>query len=77
MQIRASNLSVESRCTKQILNNRVMAFTMHHQDCVRRRAVESVKNRPECNSDLQAVKAVNEVWDSCFRDTRPFDEIFR
>lgn len=22
-----------------------------------------------------AEKAVNEVWDSCFQDTRPFDEV--
>lgn len=33
--------------------------------------------RPNCKDDVQAVKVVNEVWDSCFRDTRPFDEIYR
>ena len=54
-----------------------MAFTNHHQDCVRRRAIFSVMNRPNCKDDVQAAKVVNEVWESCFRDTRPFDEIFR
>jgi inner membrane protease ATP23 len=37
----------------------------------------SVRMRPQCKDDEQATKVVNEVWDSCFRDTRPFDEIFR
>lgn len=54
-----------------------MAFTNHHQDCVRRRAVRSVMARPHCKDDVHAVKVVNEVWDSCFNDTRPFDEIYR
>jgi inner membrane protease ATP23 len=33
--------------------------------------------RPWCKNDVQAVKVVNEVWDSCFADTRPFDEVYR
>lgn len=76
-EIRASNLSGECRWANEFFRNWVLSFTSHHQDCVRRRAVISVKNRPNCESDLQAVKVVDEVWDSCFRDTRPFDEIFR
>ena len=44
-------------------------FTHTHthiiQACVRRRAVESVA----------AERAVNEVWESCFSDTRFFDEV--
>jgi mitochondrial inner membrane protease ATP23 len=39
--------------------------------------VQSVMNRPACKDDVQAIKVVNEVWDSCFSDTRPFDEIYR
>lgn len=54
-----------------------MSFTNHHQDCVRRRAVQSMLMRPGVKNDVEAVKIVNEVWDSCFRDTRPFDEIYR
>jgi inner membrane protease ATP23 len=26
---------------------------------------------------VHAAKVVNEVWDSCFTDTRPFDEIYK
>ena len=52
-------------------------MTLQHQNCVRRRAVASVMARPNCKDDVQAVKVVNEVWDSCFKDTRPFDEIYR
>ena len=48
-----------------------------HQNCVRRRAVQSVMSRPQCKDEAHAVQAVNEVWESCFRDTRPFDEIYR
>lgn len=45
------------------------------QECVRRRAVISVRNNPACPDDAAAERAVNEVWESCFNDTRPFDEV--
>lgn len=76
-EIRASNLSGECRWSNEFFRNKVLKFNRHHQDCVRRRAVISVKMRPNCPDDLTAVKVVNEVWDSCSRDTRPFDEIYR
>ncbi|OCT43999.1 Mitochondrial inner membrane protease atp23 [Cladophialophora carrionii] len=76
-EIRASNLSGECRWANEFFRNKVLSFTQHHQDCVRRRAVLSVRGRPGCKDDVHAVKVVNEVWDSCFRDTRPFDEIYR
>ncbi|RMZ89356.1 hypothetical protein DV736_g3415, partial [Chaetothyriales sp. CBS 134916] len=76
-EIRASNLSGECRWANEFFRNKIVAFTNHHQDCVRRRAIFSVKNRPNCKDDVQAAQVVNEVWDSCFADTRPFDEIFR
>ena len=43
--------------------------------CVRRRAIESVVANPACPSEAAAERAVNEVWESCFNDTRPFDEV--
>ncbi|ETN42346.1 uncharacterized protein HMPREF1541_01500 [Cyphellophora europaea CBS 101466] len=76
-EIRASNLSGECRWSNEFFRNKIMAFTTHHQDCVRRRAIHSVKNRPNCADEKQAEKVVDEVWQSCFRDTRPFDEIYR
>lgn len=30
---------------------------------------------PNCPSKEEAERAVNEVWDSCWSDTRPFDEV--
>ena len=30
---------------------------------------------PSCESEEMATKVVNEVWESCFKDTRPFDEV--
>lgn len=45
--------------------------------CVKRRAITSVESNPACASREMAEKAVNEVWASCFNDTRPFDEVNR
>lgn len=39
--------------------------------------MHSMMARPWVKDDVQAVKTVNEVWDSCFSDTRPFDEVYR
>lgn len=47
----------------------------YFQACVRRRAVLSVAANPACPDVQAAENAVNEVWDSCFPDTRPFDEV--
>ena len=45
------------------------------QACVRRRAILSVRANPACLDAASAERAVNEVWESCFSDTRPFDEV--
>lgn len=45
------------------------------QACVKRRAVLSVIANPSCESQEMAEKVVNEVWESCSNDTRPFDEV--
>ncbi|CAL3968700.1 unnamed protein product [Diplocarpon coronariae] len=76
-EIRASSLSGECRWTKEFWMRNNWKLTQQHQNCVRARAVQSVMNRPSCKNDAQAVKVVNEVWDSCFADTRPFDGIYR
>lgn len=48
---------------------------MFTQACVRRRAILSVRANPKCPDEAAAARAVNEVWESCFNDTRPFDEV--
>lgn len=35
----------------------------------------SVAANPSCPDEATAERAVNEVFDSCFNDTRPFDEV--
>jgi inner membrane protease ATP23 len=77
MEIRASTLSGECRFTKEFLGRRQWNLTQQLQECVRRRATLSVAARPNCKDDAHAARVVNEVFDSCFRDTRPFDRIYR
>jgi len=76
-EIRASTLSGECRWTREFFTRNNWTLTQQFQNCVRNRAVRSVMNRPSCKDDVQAVKVVNEVWDSCFADTRPFDEVYK
>ena len=76
-EIRASSLSGECKFWREFWNRGQWKVNKQHQECVRRRATISVANRPGCKDDVQAAKVVNEVWDSCFADTRPFDEIYK
>ncbi|KAI5811239.1 peptidase M76 family-domain-containing protein [Peziza echinospora] len=76
-EIRASSLSGECRWTREAFGRGVWSFTKQHQECVRRRATLSVKGHPKCKDDLEAARVVNSVFDSCFADTRPFDDIYR
>ncbi|EGY14998.1 Mitochondrial inner membrane protease ATP23 like protein [Verticillium longisporum] len=76
-EIRASMLSGECRWTRETFTRGNWKLSQGFQDCVRSRAIQSVMNRPRCKDDVQATKVVNQVWDSCFADTRPFDEIYR
>lgn len=77
-EIRASNLSGECRFMQE-LSRRGLGFKVSrgHQECVKRRAVLSVTGNPNCKDKEHAEQIVGEVWDSCFNDTRPFEEIYR
>ncbi|KAF2159351.1 hypothetical protein M409DRAFT_60932 [Zasmidium cellare ATCC 36951] len=77
MEIRASMLSGECRFSREFFTRGQWNLTQQLQECVRRRAALSVAARPACRDDVQAVRVVNEVWGSCFGDTRPFDEIYK
>lgn len=76
-EIRASSLSGECRWVREFFTRGQWSFTQQHQECVRRRAVASVMQRPWCEDEAAARKAVDSVWEGCFADTRPFDEIYR
>lgn len=77
MEIRAATLSGECRFMREFFTRGQWRLTQQMQECVRRRAALSVKGRPGCKDDVEAVRVVNEVWENCWRDTRPFDEIYR
>ncbi|KAF2836131.1 hypothetical protein M501DRAFT_997378 [Patellaria atrata CBS 101060] len=76
-EIRASTLSGECRFTREFFTKGQWKLSSHLQTCVKRRAAISLLARPGVRDDVHAAKLVNEVWDSCFGDTRPFDEIYR
>ncbi|EPX71758.1 inner membrane peptidase Atp23 [Schizosaccharomyces octosporus yFS286] len=75
-EIRASSLSGECRWTKELFYGNIHTFRKHHQECVKRRATLSVQGNPKCQSKNQAEMIVQEVFASCFRDTRPFEKIY-
>lgn len=62
---------------REFFKGKSWTFSRRFQECVKRRAALSLTARPECKDDVHAARIVNEVWDSCFPDTRPFDEIYR
>lgn len=74
-EIRAASLSGDCRWVREV-NRMVFGFSKQHQACVRRRAALSVAENPNCPDRETAEQVVNEVWESCFNDTRPFDEIY-
>ncbi|CAK7563254.1 MAG: Mitochondrial inner membrane protease atp23 [Sporothrix epigloea] len=76
-EIRASMLSGECRWTRESMTRGNWTLTQQFQRCVRMRAIQSLTARPRCRDDVHATKVVNEVWDSCFSDTRPFDDIYK
>ncbi|KAF1982687.1 mitochondrial inner membrane protease Atp23 [Aulographum hederae CBS 113979] len=76
-EIRASTLSGECRFAREFFKRGQTTITQQLQECVRRRATLSMRNRSSVRDDVHAAQLVNEVWDSCFNDTRPFDEIYR
>lgn len=74
-EIRAASLSGDCRWGREV-NRFFFTFSKQHQACTRRRAIISVAGSPACPNQAAAETAVNEVWESCFNDTRPFDEIY-
>ncbi|KAI9811668.1 MAG: Mitochondrial inner membrane protease atp23 [Phylliscum demangeonii] len=83
-EIRAIMLSGECRFVEEFFGRKNRTLAMQFQKCVRRRAEMAVWHHPRCTdkatgekSRERAAQVVNRVWDSCFNDTRPFDEVYR
>ncbi|ONK77665.1 uncharacterized protein A4U43_C02F9180 [Asparagus officinalis] len=70
-EIRANHLSGDCHYKRELLRG-FMKIRGHEQECVKRRALKSVKNNPHC-SEAAAKDAIESVWDICYNDTRPFD----
>lgn len=72
-EVRAANLSGECRLWKEMMRG-YLGFVGHHRECVRRRAIKSVRAAcppPNCRPD----EAVETVFESCFADTQPYGHI--
>ncbi|CEH16122.1 atp23_ustma ame: full=mitochondrial inner membrane protease atp23 [Ceraceosorus bombacis] len=74
-EVRAASLSGDCSFWRQLAAPG-FNFVKRHQRCTRRRAILSVEAHPRCTSREEAERAVDEVFSSCFKDTRPFDEIY-
>lgn len=76
-EIRAASLSGDCGFARE-WKRRNYGFKLQHQNCVKRRAVLSILANPACGGDREkAERTVDEVFESCFGDTRPFDEVSR
>ncbi|GAA99961.1 uncharacterized protein L969DRAFT_96578 [Mixia osmundae IAM 14324] len=74
-EIRAANLSGDCSWKNEV-NRGHFSIPRQHQLCVRRRALLSLTTGYSAIPKEEAERVINEVWDSCFADTRPFDEIY-
>ncbi|CAG8580121.1 9109_t:CDS:2 [Dentiscutata heterogama] len=74
-EVRAAALSGDCKWTREIKRG-FFNFTKQHQACAKRRAILSVQKNAACSAPGVAERAVTEVFESCFNDTRPFDEIY-
>lgn len=77
-EIRAASLSGECAIMTEFWKNAgMMRIAKGHQACVKRRATLSVVGHPNCKDMKHAEEVVEDVFRSCFNDTRPFEMIYR
>jgi inner membrane protease ATP23 len=70
-EIRAENLSGECNMYWEVLRGRLNSWMGHGQECVRRRAIDSVRANPNCSS--RAEEYVDAAMERCYADTFPFE----
>ncbi|KAK0547907.1 Mitochondrial inner membrane protease atp23 [Tilletia horrida] len=81
-EIRASALSGECKFAAQFAANANIALLKNHQVCTRRRAALSVSGADSLSHlskedrEVAVQRVMDEVWEACWNDTRPFDEIY-
>lgn len=74
-EVRAASLSGDCRLMSEMQRGK-FGVRKHHQTCAKRRAIVSLSKNPSCPDEKTAERIVEEIFESCFADTRPFDEIY-
>jgi len=72
-EIRAANLSGDCTFLNELRRGN-FRLTNHHNECVKRRAIISVASNPSAGPEY-AEQYVNQVWNQCIKDTKPFGSI--
>ncbi|XP_072181927.1 mitochondrial inner membrane protease ATP23 homolog [Diadema setosum] len=75
-EIRASSLSGDCSFLSDAIYSWKFRFRKQHQACVRSRALSSILSVRDVPCH-EAEKAIDDVWDTCFRDHAPFNRIPR
>eukprot|EP00934_Nitzschia_sp_Nitz4_P008328 Nitzschia sp. Nitz4//scaffold3_size479765//134610//135305//NITZ4_000059-RA/size479765-processed-gene-0.100-mRNA-1//-1//CDS//3329550635//8318//frame0 len=70
-EIRAENLSGECNMSWEILRGKLDSWMGHGQQCVRRRAIDSVRANPHCTAKAESY--VDAAMARCYADTFPFE----
>jgi inner membrane protease ATP23 len=70
-EIRAENLSGECNMSWEFLRAKLNSFWGHGKECVRRRAIDSVKANPNCTAKAELY--VDAAMERCYADTFPFE----
>lgn len=74
-EIRAGNLSGDCHFKRELLRG-YFEIGGHHQDCIRRRVKMSIAMNPGCpKGALEKERVMDRVWDTCYKDTKPFDRV--
>lgn len=70
-EIRAENLSGECNMSWEFLRAKLNSYLGHGQECVRRRAIDSVRANPNCSGKAELF--VDAAMERCYADTFPFE----
>jgi inner membrane protease ATP23 len=70
-EIRAENLSGECNFWWEVLRGKLDSYWGHGKQCVRRRAIDSVRANPNCT--LRAEDYVDATMERCYKDNFPFE----
>jgi len=70
-EIRAENLSGECDASWEFMRGKLNSILGHGQECVKRRAIDSVAANPNCADKAKVY--VDAAFERCYKDTFPFE----